>query len=406
MTPQRAVASLMVVLALAPACATPRGAPGAIADAPVGQRPALDTDEAGLWMEVDRLERRIQTSGQLVRDPELNAYLRGILCRVAGPHCEGIRIYVVRNPLFNASMAPNGMMQIFTGALLRMENEAQLAYLLGHEVGHFIRRHSIEAWRDIRAKAAFLAGFQLFVGAAATAAGFGGVVGAGQVGSLANTVAGFATLGSMYAFSRDNEREADDVGLEAVIKAGYEPREAPKIWARLLQERDAAPASTPVVFFATHPPVAERQATLEDRARTAAAGGAARQVGQDELLARTLRYRATWLADELRRRQFASSQILLDSLLAGGVRVGEVNFFQGELHRLRGEQDDPPRAIIAYRKALAHPETPPEIHRNLGLVLLRTGERAQARSAFQQYLEVQPNASDAELIRAQLRELE
>lgn len=47
-------------------------------------------------------------------------------------------------------------------------------------------------------------------------------------------------MGATLAFSRENEREADDIGLELVVKAGYDPREAPKIWEALMMERDAA----------------------------------------------------------------------------------------------------------------------------------------------------------------------
>jgi len=50
-------------------------------------------------------------------------------------------------------MAPNGMMQVATGLLLRTANEAQLAYVLGHELGHYRRRHSMQRWSDFQAKA-------------------------------------------------------------------------------------------------------------------------------------------------------------------------------------------------------------------------------------------------------------
>ena len=55
---------------------------------------------------------------------------------------------LVRTPYFNASMAPNGMMQVWSGLLLRVDNEAQLAAVLGHEIGHYLARHSVERLRD------------------------------------------------------------------------------------------------------------------------------------------------------------------------------------------------------------------------------------------------------------------
>ncbi len=98
--------------------------------------------------------------------------------------------------------------------------------------------------------------------------------------------------------------------------------------------------------------------------------------------------------------------MLLDHLFEGGVRPGELHFFQGEVYRLRGDKDDQARAIAAYRKALEFPDAPPESYRNLALVLLREGDRTEARLALERYLQAQPGASDAEMIRAQLRELE
>src|SRR3712207_9320547 len=65
-------------------------------------------------------ERKLRESKYVINDPELNDYLTGVLCRAVGPErCKGVRIYVVRMPAFNASMAPNGMMQVWSGLLLR-----------------------------------------------------------------------------------------------------------------------------------------------------------------------------------------------------------------------------------------------------------------------------------------------
>jgi predicted Zn-dependent protease len=238
------------------------------------------------------------------------------------------------------------------------------------------------------------------VGAAGAAAGAGGLAATVQL------AAQLATLGSLYAFSRDNEREADALGFEMMAGAGYDPRQAPTIWERLLQEREAAKASTPFFFFATHPPTEERLATLRELADKAAGDGRATAVGREEFLARTLRFRATLLHDELRRREFASTQVLLAQLGEGGVRPGELHFFQGELHRLRAEADDEPKAIAAYREALAFPDAPPETHRSLGVLLLRAGDRPRARESFERYLERRPDAEDREMIRDQLRRLE
>ena len=320
----RRALALILVLALGGACATPRGARGALPNLKPGERPAAETDEAGLWMMVDRLERQLRTSGALVNDPALNDYLKGVVCRLVPQECESIRIYVVQTPYFNASMAPNGTMQVWTGLLLRAESEAQLAYVLGHEIGHYQRRHTVQLWRDLRTKANAAMVFSVLTAGA----------GVGVLGLLGQ----LAALGSVLAFSRDNEREADDIGVELMAKAGYDQREAARIWEALEKERKAAETSRPFVFFATHPPTDERIEAL--RALASKASPATTTVERERFLDATVPHRAAWLRDELRLREFKGSQVVLERLRAGGVRPGEVYYFQGELHRLRAEKDD------------------------------------------------------------------
>lgn len=370
------------------ACATPRGSPGSLTDLEPGQRPALETDEAGLWMQMDRYEKSLRTSGHLITDPNVNNYIRGIVCRLSGPHCPDIRVYVVETPYFNASMAPNGVMQVWTGLILRSQNEAQLAYILGHEIGHYLRRHSVQRWRDIRNKSDMAAVFTVVTG------GYGGL--------LAQVVA----IASIYAYSRDNEREADDVGFELMVKAGYDPREASLVWEALMKEKEASKESAPAIFFATHPPTEERIETLKGLAQKDMVSGKQYETGTERFLAATMPIRAMLLRDELRLHEFAQTQILLDRLIQAGAGLGELHFYQGELFRLRGEEGDEAKAMQAYKKALEVGGAPVETHRALGLLFFKTGDKANARAAFDQYLVINPQANDQEMIRSYLHQLE
>ena len=106
----------LVLLVLA-SCAT---APSA--DLAPGEKPARGSTEANLWMVMDRVETQLEASGQVVGDPALDAYLVALVCRLEPERCRNIRIYVVDVPHFNASMAPNGVMQVWTGLLLRTDN--------------------------------------------------------------------------------------------------------------------------------------------------------------------------------------------------------------------------------------------------------------------------------------------
>src|SRR5690349_13670271 len=214
-------------------------------------RPAASTDEGSLWAFMDREEHRLKQSAFVIRDKGLHDYVTGIVCKLAGEHCPDIRVYIVQTPYFNASMAPNGMMQVWSGLLLRMTSEAQLAAVLGHEIGHYLARHSIERLRDAKSKSA--AG--QFLGILLARAG-----GIGAISQL-------ALLAGMLAYSRDQEREADRIGVELMARAGYAPIEASRVWEQLLEELKAGAKERneywdESVLFKTHPPAAERQQAL------------------------------------------------------------------------------------------------------------------------------------------------
>ena len=331
---------------------------------PIG---AAADDEAGLWAYMDRQERELRRSPFLIRDEALNGYVREIACRLAGEHCPSVRVYIVRKAQFNATMAPNGMLQVWSGLLLRMANEAQLAAILGHEIGHYVARHGVQRLREAKSRSA--AGQT-----AGVALAFFGVL-----GIAVNSVAQLALGAGGAAYSREHEREADRIGLELMQRAGYAPAEAPRVWSQLVVEEDST-------LFATHPSAAERAELL---AAAAVPGG---RVGADSYRRILAPHRAMLLRDELLRGRYAETLALLSRM----PQDGEVLFFTGEAHRLR---DEPEQALAAYRAA---EDPPPELHRSMGLVLRRLGEHGDAARAFARYLELRPDASDAAMVRAYL----
>jgi len=354
-------------------------------------RPDPSSDEGGLWAFMDREEQRLKRSSFVIRDPALHDYVNRIACRLAGDHCPEMRVYLVRTPYFNASMAPNGMMQVWSGLLLRMQNEGQLAAVLGHEIGHYLQRHSVERMRDIKSRSSFAQ----IVGIAL------GVAGGGNLGALAQV----GILAGGLAYGRDQEREADRIGIALMARNGYAPAEAGRVWGQLLEEYEGAKAagedvSTTNILFASHPPAEERREVLAAAAKRDWPG--AERTGADEYRAALASHRMGFLYDEVRRRRFGESLVLFDRLLKASPRDGQVQYFKGEAYRLRGREGDTKLALEAYRAALQLDTTPPEVHRSLGTVLRQTGEVAEATRAFQRYLELKPDAEDAELIRSYL----
>src|SRR3546814_8668521 len=102
----------------------------------------------GLWRQEDEEERALANLPSLIRDEAINSYVKNVLGAAVGTdRCGAARIYILRIPIFNARMSPDGTMRVFSGLLLRVRNEAELAAVLGHEFGHFEQRHSLARFK-------------------------------------------------------------------------------------------------------------------------------------------------------------------------------------------------------------------------------------------------------------------
>lgn len=354
--------------------------------------PALNSDEAGLWMIFEQAERDIKRSPLLIKDPALNAYVRGVVCKLAGPRCEEIRIYILDIPLFNASMAPNGMMHVWSGLLLRAENEAQLAFVLAHELKHYTAKHSLERWRSVRDTANALSFFSLIAAGA----------GVGFVGMLAQ----LAALGSLFSYSRDQEREADAGGFEVVAAAGYDVRAGARLWEALLEEQKAnKDRRSPSLFTATHPSPEERMKTLRQAAEKLAASGPPGATGEEPFRATVRAHRMGWLEGELARGEYDESLVVINRLLTVEPSSGELMYFQAEAYRRRAGEGDLERARDSYQRAIATGVPIPAAYRGLGLVAMKLGDKETARRAFATYLQLVPDADDRAMIEFYLKSL-
>jgi predicted Zn-dependent protease len=347
-------------------------------------RPAADTDEGGLWSLMDREEVRMRRSPLAIRDPELNRYLADLTCRLSDGHCPDIRVHVVRMPLFNAAMAPNGMMLVWSGLLLRVENEAQLAAVMGHELGHYLERHQVEQLRTAKDRALLS---QLV----------------GLIGGVAGTLGQIGILASLFAFSREHETRADRLGMRLMRQAGYDGREAAQVWDNLLGElkiTGGPEAGKRSAMFATHPPAANRR---DDLLKLAGESGGTTAAAEYRKAIAPLRF--GWLQDEVKRGQYEESLVLFERLLKQEPADPQVLYARGEVYRLREEAEDLPRALADLDQATRALKAPPEAFRSLGLVHKRRADVAGATAAFEKYLALAPEAPDAALIKTYLGEM-
>ena len=383
--------ALAAALLLTVAGGLPARADGAIGEAMPGDRPAPGSDEAELWYAMERAELELQKSPQLVRDPALNGYVHDVACRITSDYCKDLRVYIMDVPYFNASMAPNGALVIWSGALLRMQNEADLALVLGHEFGHYRERHTLQQWRKLKKSSGFLSAFSVLT--------YG--VGFGLAGMAANLV-GAANL---LKFSRDKEREADRIGFAQLVARGYDPNSGVRMWDAMLREENARDYGKPIPVFASHPQTRER---LEDlRTAAAAIPNPGKELGIDRFRAATGPFLKHWLDGELSRRMFTTSVQVIGDLrqTCPPERKGLYTFYLGEAHHRRNKGDDRSQAEALYAEAINEPGAPADAWREHGMSLRAAGDKAEARAALQHYLELAPDADDRAFVLGYIDEL-
>ena len=389
-----AAAAIVLLAAAVPAAAQVR-APG--------EPPQADTAEAGLWGLAAQAEIAARSKADVNHDPVLNAYVSQLTCRLAGDHCRDIRVSVLDRPIFNATAMPNGYVEVWSGLLLRASSEDELAFVLGHEVSHFLEEHSYERLRSHRnaMTAAMIVGM--------AAAGAGAYYQVDVSGLIDATY--LAAISSYFSYSRINEAQSDEMGLAMAHKAGFDPAAGELIWRN--QQEETKASSFPSVrrreaagsVFRSHPLSDDRVEALTAQAKT---------LGGDGINAEERKhYRAIirphlseWIEDEHRHRDFGRLLHLLNRLGSDGEDLGVINYHTGEVYRRRREAGDDVLAVTAYRAAVAYPDAPVAAFRELGSLEAKLGNNAAARDAFNKYRELAPQADDLWIVEDQLSHLE
>lgn len=354
-----------------------------------------EPDEKGLWQEMERVEEEISDSNLLITDPRISGYLKDLIGTVGGPAAKDFRIYLMHIPDFNAMMFPTGFAVVFSGLLLRMRNEAQLAGVIAHESGHFLRSHMIRSWRDQRRKTDLLS-----IGA--MLAGIGGAGAGAYLGDYVQ-LAEFGTLLSLFQYSRAMEAEADALGAKLIAATGYPPIEMANIWQQLIGEEDASARYRGKhrhkgSLFDTHPSDASRMADLRADAAEITVPGKVYDNHRVRYLATIGPIRPMLLDDQVKLNDPGASQFLIQTLAQDGWD-GLLRFYEGEVWRLRNRPGDDLRADQSYAAAVAYPDAPADAWRWHGNSLLKQGRAGEAKAAFQRYLKMKPDAPDAAWVR-------
>ncbi len=183
----------------------------------------------------------------IITDPQVASYITVLgdsIARVADQRNLDWHFYVVDQQEVNAFAVPGGYIYINRGLIERSATMSELAGVLGHEIGHVTERHSMEQMAKSQ---------QANLGLGITCILAPQVCNSG----LGSTAIQMGAGGVFAKFSRDDEREADQVGVTYMVRAGIDPRGIPAMFRTLLAERQNRPGALDGMF-STHPLAEDR----------------------------------------------------------------------------------------------------------------------------------------------------
>lgn len=356
-------------------------------------------DEIGLWREADEYERELLESNVVIRDEALNGFVKSVLCSTVGDdRCKSVRIYIVRIPIFQATMRPNGTMMVFSGLLLRTRTEAELAAILGHEFGHFEMRHTLQQFKAARKGSDLLS----------WAAVLTSMSGSPQVYRSFENLQ-LSVLGGFARFGRNQEREADILGIGYLNEGKLRPHAASRVFRNLILEAEASAAARGlrkpdfdrISFFSSHPADGERVDYLY---ALAAPDAESRDEGEARYSAALDSWATRFLDDQIALNDFGATDFLINRLAESGW-TADLWRARGDLYRGRGNPRDIMNAADFYGKAVALNADLADAHRGLGLSLIKTGRVSEGRVALERYLQLKPDANDNSMIKMTISSL-
>jgi predicted Zn-dependent protease len=236
-------------------------------------------------IQIDRQNAPFQFSADYgqIQDPGLNDYVRQVGQSLAARTHRTQMPYsfrAVNATYVNAYAFPGGSIACTRGILLSLDDEAELAALLGHELGHVNARHTAQQMSKGKVTNTIVGGFSVVAGAVA-----------GGLGQLAGAVGSIGAGALLASYSRDNEREADALGMEYMVKAGYGPKGMVGLM-EMLQSLSKSKPSTIELMFATHPMSDERYQSAVKNSQTKYASAQNLPLNRERYMDHTARLRA------------------------------------------------------------------------------------------------------------------
>jgi predicted Zn-dependent protease len=205
----------------------------------------------------EKLHAVIRAQMPIIEDPVVTGYVQDMINRIS-QHVPSqpwkFKSTVIMSNQFNAFAAPGGFVYVYSGLILQCKHEADLAGIMSHELAHVTQRHIAKRFEK-----------QRIIGPAAMLATLAGAfLGGNNVGPAVMLGSQAAAQSAMLAYSREDEREADQVGMNYLVASGYNPKGMVRGFEVLKRKQFTSGGPVPT-YLSTHPGLLERIGYLSSR---------------------------------------------------------------------------------------------------------------------------------------------
>jgi predicted Zn-dependent protease len=363
------------ILLLSGACATRGGSP---------------FDGQGIGERAEKEEAALLKRVKVYDEPGLAEYLTGVARRLHDVELRGssadVRVTVIQDPTLAAFAVTGGRVFVHTGLLSRVESEGQLAAILVRELAHDTSRLAARSFKGPMPRTML----------SPTAAAVLGL----DLKLMVNA--------AIDGYAPDEERAADVTGMRRLEAAGYDSSEALRAFELLAGEDAERGGLLEIFVYGDRSRMGRRYEALRE-----VRGGPRASQSTEAAAAEFARRMRPVVRDnaalDIRAGRFALARRQLDRVLALTPDDAIAQVYYGELHRLQSQQASGPARAEGERKALERYERAmeldsgyPETFRQVALLHYQQRDAARARAAFERYLSLRPNASDAQRVREYL----
>lgn len=312
----------------------------------------------------------VKQNAKVLDDPLINEYIQDLgvrLLKQSDASGQNFNFFVLEEPSINAFAGPGGHIGIHSGLILATNSESELASVIAHEIAHVSQKHltrAFDAANQMSGKTAALLLASILIG----------ISGAPDAGIAMATGAQASAIQEQINFTRDNEEEADSVGIKILANADFDPRAMPVFFERLTHASRLYDSGIPEILR-THPVTTNRIADALGRAEQHSyrqypssmhyfLTREALRVRQFKEPARAIEHfskgleEGRYLNEEahkygyalalIRARQYAKAQQLIDDLLKHSPEQIEYILSSAELAAQRGQQKNSLRILETY----------------------------------------------------------